>query len=178
MESWFWNTLEVHSPHHLHSYDYHMTFFVLSRHQLNCIQGPCILCSVLAVYVFSLIHNSYQKIFDMVMKRTVFFSIVWWSPDLTALGVWPSVVGHLKGVLYWGGHNLVNFLSLAPPLRLYVCTYLALSNWHFGLCVHILYSFCSRPPNPTTSMLLAHFGFGLSHLACELPIYSVFFLKF
>ena len=55
--------------------------------------------------------------------------------QITALGVWLSGESHLKGVLYWGGHNLVNFPSLAPPLRLCVCTYLALSNWRFGLCV-------------------------------------------
>ena len=47
-----------------------------------------------------------------------------------------------KEVLYWGGHNLVNFPSLAPPLKLCVCTYLVLSNWRFGLCVQMLYSFC------------------------------------
>ena len=54
------------------------------------------------------------------------------------------------GALYWGGHNLVNFPSPAPPLRLCVCNYLALSNWRFTLCVKILYSFCLPPPNPTT----------------------------
>ena len=86
--------------------------------------------------------------------------------------------GPPKGVLYWGGHNLVNFPSLAPSLRLCVCTYLALSNWRFGLCVQILYLFCSRPPNPTTHLLLSHLGSGILYLACELPIYSVFSLKF
>ena len=30
--------------------------------------------------------------------------------------------GPPKGALYWGGHNLVNLPSLAPPLRLCVCT--------------------------------------------------------
>ena len=69
---------------------------------------------------------------------------------LTAFQVCPSVEGHLKGVLYWGSHTLVNFPPLAPPLRLCICTYLVLSNWRFGLCVQILYLFCLRPPNPTT----------------------------
>ena len=67
---------------------------------------------------------------------------------LTALKVWPSVEGHLKGVLYWGSRNLVNFPSLAPPLRLCVCTYLVLPAWRFGLCVQILYLFCLGPPTP------------------------------
>ena len=48
----YWNTSELHSPQHLHSYDYHMTFFALLRHQSNCIRGPFILCSVLAAYAF------------------------------------------------------------------------------------------------------------------------------
>ena len=63
--------------------------------------------------------------------------------------------GPQTGVLYWESHNLVNFPSLVPPLRLCVCTYLTLSNsnWRFGLCVQILYLFCLRPPNPTMNML-------------------------
>ena len=63
------------------------------------------------------------------------------------------VEGHIKGVLCWGGHNLVNFLSLAHPLRLCVCTYLALSNWRFGLCVQNNYLFCVTPPTLTINML-------------------------
>ena len=36
----------------------------------------------------------------------------------------------------------------------------------------------SRPPNPSYQKVTPHLGFGLSHLAYELFIYSVFSLKF
>ena len=97
---------------------------------------------------------------------------------LTAFRVWLSGESHLKGVLYWGGYNLVNFPSLAPPLRLCVCTYLALSNWRFGLWVQIHYLFCARPPNPTINMLLAQLGIGIWQLACETNYLPVFVLNF
>ena len=42
-------------------------------------------------------------------------------------GLWRATKA--KEVLYWGGHTLVNSPSLTPPLRLWVCTYLVLSNW-------------------------------------------------
>ena len=56
---------------------------------------------------------------------------------------------------------MVNFPSLAPPLRLCVCTYLALSNWRFGLWVQIHYLFCARPPNPTYQYVTPHLVFGI-----------------
>ena len=37
-----------------------------------------------------------------------------------------------KGVLYWEASNLVNFSSLASPLRLFLCTNLVFSNCHWG----------------------------------------------
>ena len=36
--------------------------------------------------------------------------------------------GQPKGALYWGGHKLLNFPSLASPLRLSLCTNLVLSD--------------------------------------------------
>ena len=79
--------------------------------------------------------------------------------NLTALQVWLSGESHLKEVLYWGSHNLVNFPFLAPPSRLCVCTYLVLSNWCFTLCVLILYSFCLLSPNPTYQYVTPHLVF-------------------
>ena len=44
-----------------------------------------------------------------------------------------------EGALYWGGHNLVTFPSLVPPLRLCLCNYLVLSKT--SLLLYVLRSF-------------------------------------
>ena len=50
---------------------------------------------------------------------------------LTAFREWPSVEGHLKGVLYWGGHKLGQFSISRAPLQA-VCVYL-LSSFQLAL---------------------------------------------
>ena len=77
---------------------------------------------------------------------------------LTALQVW---------VLYQGSHNLVNFPSLAPPLRLYVCTYLALPNWRCSLyyVLRFFIYFVSVPltPLPTCYSHIQDLEYGNQH---------------
>ena len=68
--------------------------------------------------------------------------------------------GPSKGALL-GRADLGQFSFSRALWRLCLCTYLALSNWQFTLCVQILYSFLFAAPNPTINMLLAELGFGM-----------------
>ena len=85
-------------------------------------------CNSLLPYVSAIIANSYNSRSAYIQIECCYCC---WCV-LTALQVWLSGESHLKGVLYWGGHNLVNFPSLASPLSLNTCTYLVLSNCHWG----------------------------------------------
>ena len=86
--------------------------------------------------LLTIIVNGIPDILDVQLQKYTTNSIIFNSfPGMALQGRPP------KGVLYWGGYNLVNFSSLVPPLRLSLCSYLVLFDWCFILCVKILYLF-------------------------------------